>query len=117
MSEVTTRFKAERVRSRRHLDRIKNLPCCIPLCRRGPVDPHHLKCGPEGGGTVRASDIWAVPLCRMHHDAAYPRSVHSGRDLRDRPCSEVGWWAAMHLNPLAIARAHAEASRALGILR
>lgn len=109
-AEVTPRFKIERVRSRSHLDRLKTLPCSITGCKRQPVDPHHLKCSPEGGGSVVAGDNWAVPLCRYgHHDAAAPDGVH-------RTGNEVAWWVRHGLNPLAIARHHAEVSRALGLL-
>lgn len=110
MSEVTTRFKTPRVRSRRHLDRLKTLRCSFPLCRRGPVDPHHLTCSPQPKARgLTAGDDWAVPLCRVHHDAAYPRSVHStGR--------EADWWAQLGIDPIALAEHHAAVSRAMGLL-
>lgn len=103
MADVVSNFKTPRVRDRRHIERIKELPCSFPLCRRGQIDPHHLKCGPEGGGSVRASDSYAVPLCRTHHDAAYARSVHSGKDIRGRDCNEAGWWAALNIDPIKLA--------------
>lgn len=108
--EVITRFKPVRVRSPAHIRRIRTLPCSIPGCKGQPVDPHHLKCSPEGGGTVVASDIWAVPLGRWcHHDAAATDGVHAtGR--------EADWWGKHGLDPIAIAERHAEASRCLGIL-
>jgi hypothetical protein len=47
--------KPVRLRSPVHLRRLMTLRCTIPGCSGWPVDPHHLKCGPEGGGSVRAS--------------------------------------------------------------
>ncbi len=94
MVEVVTRFKIARVRSPRHLARIKTLRCSIPGCKGQPVDPHHLKCGPEGGGSVVAGDQWAVPLCRYgHHDAA-------GRDGVHRTGKEAEWWARHGIDPI-----------------
>jgi hypothetical protein len=52
-----------------HLALIRQLPCC--MCRKlGPNDPHHLKSGlsDERGGSIRATDRRAVPLCRFDHD-------------------------------------------------
>lgn len=109
--QVTPMFKTKRVRSRKHLERLKMMPCSIPGCKGQPVDAHHLKCGPEGGGSVVASDIWAVPLGRWcHHDAIAPDGVHRTGNERD-------WWARHGLDPLAIAEHHAAVSRALGILK
>lgn len=111
MTEVTPNFKQPRVRSKAHLARIKTLPCSIPGCKGQPVDPHHLKIGPEGGGTVVASDIWAVPLGRWcHHDAAAPDGVH-------RTGKEAEWWAKHNLDPIALAKHHADVSRRMGILK
>lgn len=103
MTDVAPIPKIVRIRSPRHLARIKAMPCSVTLCGRSPVDPHHLKCGPEGGGSVRASDCWVLPLCRIHHDAAYPKSVHSGRDIANRSCDEAGWWRALGINPVRLA--------------
>lgn len=86
-----------RLRSPLHLKRLRTLPCSVPGCRGWPVDAHHLKCGPEGGGTVRASDNYAVPLCHFgHHVAGAKDGVHAtGR--------EADWWHAKGLDPLSIA--------------
>jgi len=55
----------------RHLALIRQLPCCV--CGRAPpVDCHHLKSGPasaERSVGRRATDQWAVPLCRICHSA------------------------------------------------
>lgn len=95
--EIETRFKTKRVRSRRHLDWVKSLPCSVPGCKGSPVDPHHIKIGPEGGGTVRASDRWVVPLGRFcHHDAAAFDGVH-------RTGNEAAWWARHSIDPVSLA--------------
>jgi hypothetical protein len=111
VTEVEPRFKVKRIRSAKHLAWIRSLDCSIPGCRRQPVDPHHLKCGPEGGGTVVASDCWAVPLCRwVHHDAISPSAVHATGD-------EAGWWRSRGIDPIALARSLAARSQALGQLK
>lgn len=55
--------------SKRHLALIRQLSCCV-TGRRGPCDPHHLKEGlaHERGIGRKATDRWAVPLCRDKHD-------------------------------------------------
>ena len=110
MTEVQPRFKAERVRSEKHLARIKRQRCSIGNCWGKPVDAHHLKCGPEGGGSVVASDCWAVPLCRWgHHVASARDGVHSTGDER-------AWWTKHGIDPIALAEYYAETSRAMGLL-
>jgi hypothetical protein len=54
--------------SKAHIALIKQLPCCITGKR--PVDPHHLKEGlaHERGIGRKATDRWAVPLCREKHE-------------------------------------------------
>jgi hypothetical protein len=112
MSEVVTRFKQPRVRSRRHLDRIATLPCSVPGCptwRRETVVPHHLTCGPEPKGRgIKASDIFACPLC-FHHHLGSDEAVHARGD-------ELAWWGELGLDPIAIASWHAFLSRKLGLL-
>ena len=110
MSEVTPRFKQGRVRSRRHLDWVKTLPCSVPGCPNRTIDPHHLTCSPQPKGRgLRAGDNWVVPLCRIHHDAAYPEGVHHKGDER-------AWWEARCADPIRIAERLASISRAAGRL-
>jgi hypothetical protein len=56
--------------SSQHLINVRKLPCL--LCgRRDGVEAHHLKAGPaarERGVFMKATDRWAVPLCREHHN-------------------------------------------------
>ena len=53
-------------RSKEYLAYIRTLECCV--CRRMPVEPHHVGAGGVG---LKGSDFTAVPLCRTHH-----REVH-----------------------------------------
>ena len=79
-----------RYRNREHLHSVTKQPCLI--CGRKPSDPHHLRyLHPRALGR-KASDEFAVPLCRVHH-----RAVHRARDER-------AWWQAAGIDPIQIAR-------------
>lgn len=52
-------------RSRKYLDWVKSLPCCV--CGRPADDPHHINRAGKGMGTKQA-DCFVIPLCREHHD-------------------------------------------------
>jgi hypothetical protein len=79
-----------RYRNREHLRFVARQPCLI--CGRKPSDPHHLRhLQPRALGR-KASDEFAVPLCRVHH-----RAVHRSRDER-------GWWQAAGIDPIKVAR-------------
>lgn len=59
--------------SPKHLAFIRQMPCCVCMeCRPNVIiDPHHLKSGPandERGVYLKATDKWAIPVCRIHHD-------------------------------------------------
>lgn len=59
-----------------HLTLVRQMPCCICLRSRPlvVVDPHHLRgdeAARERGVGMRATDKWAVPLCRDEHDALH----------------------------------------------
>lgn len=55
-----------------HLERIRRLPCCIPTCSsKSPSDPHHLRVSNERGVGLKATDRWAIPLCRRHHEECH----------------------------------------------
>src|SRR5262249_22918094 len=64
-----------RYRNREHLRYVAKQPCLI--CGRRPSDPHHLRYLQPRALGRRASDEFAVPLCRSHH-----RAVHRARDER-----------------------------------
>jgi hypothetical protein len=93
-----------------HLKLISQLPCCIPGCihcaaalaeeeagnrdeRLYGIDPHHLKCMGGRGMGMRATDRWAVPMCRAHHDEV----EHKGS------AAEFGWFEKRSVNPIDLA--------------
>lgn len=64
------------MKSRAHLQRIKEMPC--GLCgAHGPSDAHHIREG-QGMGQ-RASDYLAVPLCKECHQGRF--GLHGDRSL------------------------------------
>jgi hypothetical protein len=78
-----------RYRNREHLRAIIKQPCLV--CGRKPSDPHHLRFAQPKALGRKASDEFAVPLCRMHH-----REVHLAGDER-------AWWKAAGIDPLKVA--------------
>jgi hypothetical protein len=79
-----------RYRNREHLRYVAQQPCLV--CGRKPSDPHHLRhLQPRALGR-KASDEFAVPLCRSHH-----RAVH-------RASNEQKWWHAAGIDPVKVAR-------------
>jgi hypothetical protein len=79
-----------RYRNRAHLRAVAQQPCLI--CGRKPSDPHHLRYLQPRALGRKASDEFAVPLCRVHH-----RAVHSARDERV-------WWQAAGIDPTRVAQ-------------
>jgi ERF superfamily len=79
-----------RYRNREHLRYVARQPCLV--CGRKPSDPHHLRHVQPRALGRRASDEFAVPLCRVHH-----RAVHRAGDER-------AWWTATGIDPLKVAR-------------
>jgi ERF superfamily len=79
-----------RYRNREHLRCVAQQPCLI--CGRKPTDPHHLRYLQPRALGRKASDEFAVPLCRVHH-----RAVHRARDER-------AWWQAAGIDPIKVAR-------------
>jgi ERF superfamily len=79
-----------RYRDKAHLRYVAQQPCL--LCGRKPSDPHHLRhLQPRALGR-KASDEFAVPLCRIHH-----RMVH-------RVGNEAAWWKDAGIDPAKAAR-------------
>jgi hypothetical protein len=79
-----------RYRNKAHLRYVAQQPCL--LCGRKPSDPHHLRhLQPRALGR-KASDEFAVPLCRIHH-----RLVH-------RVGNEAAWWKDAGIDPAKAAR-------------
>jgi ERF superfamily protein len=79
-----------RYRNKEHLRYITLQPCL--LCARKPSDAHHLRFVQPRALGRKASDEFAVPLCRIHHRAAH------------RAGNERAWWKAAGIDPLKIAR-------------
>jgi hypothetical protein len=79
-----------RYRSREHLRYVMQQPCLV--CGRKPSDPHHLRHMQPRALGRKASDEFAVPLCRVHHRAAH------------RAGDELAWWKAAGIDPIKVAR-------------
>jgi ERF superfamily protein len=79
-----------RYRNREHLRYVAQQACLI--CGRKQSDPHHLRYLQPRALGRKASDEFAVPLCRSHH-----RAVHRASD-------EKAWWKAAGIDPVKIAR-------------
>ena len=79
-----------RYRNPEHLRYVAQQACLI--CGRKQSDPHHLRYLQPRALGRKASDEFAVPLCRSHH-----RAVHRAGD-------EQAWWRAAGIDPVKIAR-------------
>jgi hypothetical protein len=79
-----------RYRNREHLRYVSQQACLI--CGRKQSDPHHLRYLQPRALGRKASDEFAVPLCRSHH-----RAVHRVGDER-------AWWTAAGIDPVKVAR-------------
>ena len=79
-----------RYRNRDHLRYIAQQACLV--CGRKPSDPHHLRHVQPRALGRKASDEFAVPLCRSHH-----RAVHRAGDER-------AWWQTAGIDPVKVAR-------------
>jgi hypothetical protein len=79
-----------RYRNREHLRYVAQQSCLI--CGRKQSDPHHLRYLQPRALGRKASDEFAIPLCRSHH-----RAVHRAGDER-------AWWKAAGIDPVKIAR-------------
>ena len=95
-----------RYRNKAHLRYVAQQPCL--LCGRKPSDPHHLRFMQPRALGRKASDEFAVPLCRIHH-----RLVH-------RVGNEAAWWKEAGIDPIEAARklweSHASRGRAEGAI-
>jgi hypothetical protein len=79
-----------RYRNRDHLRFVMQQPCL--LCGRKPSDAHHIRFVQPRALGRKASDEFAVPLCRSHH-----RAVH-------RAGNEKAWWKQAGIDPTKVAR-------------
>src|ERR1700730_2096438 len=87
---VLTLSTPRRYRSKEHLRFVAKQPCL--LCGRKPSDPHHLQFVQPRALGRKASDEFAVPLCRTHHRAAH------------RAGDERAWWKSSGIDPVKVAR-------------
>jgi hypothetical protein len=87
---VLTVAAPRRYRNREHLRYVAQQACLI--CGRKQSDPHHLRYLQPRALGRKASDEFAVPLCRSHH-----RAVHRAGD-------EQAWWKAAGIDPVKVAR-------------
>jgi ERF superfamily len=96
---VLTVAAPRRYRSREHLRYVMQQPCLV--CGRKPSDPHHLRYMQPRALGRKASDEFAVPLCRVHH-----RAAHRANDER-------GWWRQAGIDPIKVARRLWKATRGI----
>jgi hypothetical protein len=87
---VLTVGAPRRYRNRDHLRFVTQQPCL--LCGRKPADAHHIRFVQPRALGRKASDEYAVPLCRTHH-----RAVHRTGD-------EQAWWRQAGIDPVKVAR-------------
>jgi hypothetical protein len=87
---VLTVGAPRRYRNRDHLRLVMQQPCL--LCGRKPSDAHHIRFVQPRALGRKASDEYAVPLCRSHH-----RAVHRAGD-------EKTWWKQAGIDPIKVAR-------------
>lgn len=94
MTEVNTLFKTPRVRSPRHLARLRALPCCVSGCWREPIHAHHDR---HGAGTgVKPDDTQAVNLCWWHHEQGHRIGWKSFEGLHQLDLGVIAAWMAFH---------------------
>jgi hypothetical protein len=87
---VLTVAAPRRYRNRDHLRFVMQQPCL--LCGRKPSDAHHIRFVQPRALGRKASDEFAVPLCRSHHRAAH------------RAGDEKAWWTQAGIDPIKVAR-------------
>jgi len=60
------------IRCAAHLQWVRGHRCAVPTCvcsgfTNNPIEAAHVRRETDGGMGLKPSDIWAVPLCRVHH--------------------------------------------------
>ena len=66
------RVKTKRVKTRSrscpaHRAWVRKHHCCVPDCRRLPIECAHVRSRTDGGTALKPSDRWVVSLCSYHH--------------------------------------------------
>ncbi len=107
--------------SAEHLARIRLLPCCVCPENRD-IQAHHLKSGVASkfrGVSLKAPDMFAVPLCALHHEEVERRGSRrelewfQSKRLMDPYALADGLWNATRrgLAPMrAVRDAHMQAA-------
>jgi hypothetical protein len=98
---MTLRFREPRVKSPRHLDFIRGLPCLV--CHDNTsTEAAHVRFSCEGkrqtGKAEKPDDKWTVPLCGRHH-----RDQHEMRGT-DELTGEKVYWLTVGIDPIAISK-------------
>ncbi len=88
----------KRIRSQEHLRFVASQPC--PICGRSPSHAHHVRYAQSKGLSLKVSDEFTVPLCVIHH-----HQIHTTGKERE-------WWQEHNVDPLKIANALWQQSRA-----
>ncbi len=81
--------KTIRLRDKEHCKFVATQPCIV--CGRTPSEAHHIRFAQPRALGRKVSDEYTVPVCRLHH-----RELHGYGD-------EASWWAAVSIDPLAVA--------------
>jgi hypothetical protein len=81
--------KELRRRDKEHRKFVSSQPCLV--CGRSPADAHHLRFAQPRALSMKVSDEFTVPVCRVHH-----RELHRIGDERV-------WWRNLNIDPLPIA--------------
>lgn len=63
-----SRFKEKKIRSRKHLDKVRKLPCLV-CGSPAPNHAHHIQFSEHRGFGQKVGDQYTVPLCgTCHHE-------------------------------------------------
>lgn len=65
--------KPEYWRSKKYLDFVKTLNCCV--CMMPKTIPHHVRFAYNSGTGTKPSDYWCVPLCHDCHLEIHTQGV------------------------------------------
>ena len=103
MVDVQPRFKAIAIDGKKHIARLKGLPCCIYACSWFGCDLHHERRGAGGGTALKPGPETLIPLCHAHHQEGH----------------QIGWATfekKYGVDLREVARGQAIISRAMGLL-
>jgi hypothetical protein len=91
---MTLRQRQPREKSKKYLDYIRSLPCCIcgdnTTTEAAHLRTSNIELGKDDHGWGRPDDKWALPLCGKHH-----REQHT--------MNEMDFWRCHGKDPFLIA--------------